>query len=143
MVATTTQAIYVFVCNPQATNYQYIVYSNYGSGWSQEVSFESEYEISSIATLQDQIYAIDPTGTSLLLFNQDQWTTVGTLTEGTMTTLLGSLQKTLWIAGKNASNDAIFIAAIIYLCLTFGISKLLGLLEKKMNLVSKPLPSSN
>ena len=47
------------------------------------------------------------------------------------------------INGKNASNDAIFIAAIIYLCLTFGISKLLGLLEKKMNLVSKPLPSSN
>ena len=47
------------------------------------------------------------------------------------------------INGKNASNDAIFIAAIVYLCLTFGISKLLGLLEKKMNLVSKPLPSSN
>lgn len=47
------------------------------------------------------------------------------------------------INGKNASNDAVFIAAIIYLCLTFGISKLLGLLEKKMNLVSKPLPSSN
>ncbi len=47
------------------------------------------------------------------------------------------------INGRNASNDAIFIAAIIYLCLTFGISKLLGLLEKKMNLVSKPLPSSN
>lgn len=47
------------------------------------------------------------------------------------------------INGKNASNDAIFIAAIIYLCLTFGISKLLGILEKKMNLVSKPLPSSN
>ncbi len=47
------------------------------------------------------------------------------------------------INGKNASNDAIFIAAIIYLCLTFGISKLLALLEKKMNLVSKPLPSSN
>ncbi len=47
------------------------------------------------------------------------------------------------INGKNASNDAIFIAAIIYLCLTFSISKLLGLLEKKMNLVAKPLPSSN
>ena len=47
------------------------------------------------------------------------------------------------INGRNASNDAIFIAAIIYLCLTFGISKLLGMLEKKMNLVSKPLPSSN
>ncbi len=47
------------------------------------------------------------------------------------------------INGRNASNDAIFIAAIIYLCLTFSISKLLGLLEKKMNLVSKPLPSSN
>ena len=47
------------------------------------------------------------------------------------------------INGRSASNDAIFIAAIIYLCLTFGISKLLGLLEKKMNLVSKPLPSSN
>lgn len=47
------------------------------------------------------------------------------------------------INGRNASNDAIFIAAIIYLCLTFSISKLLGLLEKKMNLVSKPLPSCN
>ena len=47
------------------------------------------------------------------------------------------------INGKNASNDAIFIAAIVYLCLTFGISKLLGLLEKKMNLVAKPIPSSN
>lgn len=47
------------------------------------------------------------------------------------------------INGKNASNDAIFIAAIIYLCLTFGISKLLSLIEKKMNLVAKPLPSSN
>lgn len=47
------------------------------------------------------------------------------------------------INGKNANQDAIFIAAIIYLCLTLGISKLLGYVEKKMNLVSKPLPSSN
>lgn len=47
------------------------------------------------------------------------------------------------INGKNANSDAIFIAGIIYLCLTYGISKLLGLLEKRMNLVSKPLPSSN
>lgn len=47
------------------------------------------------------------------------------------------------IKGTTGSYDAVFIAAIIYLCLTFGISKLLGLLEKKMNLVSKPLPSSN
>lgn len=47
------------------------------------------------------------------------------------------------INGKNASQDGIFIAAIVYLCLTYGISKLLGLLEKRMNLVSKPLPSSN
>lgn len=47
------------------------------------------------------------------------------------------------INGKNASQDGIFIAAIIYLCLTYGISKLLGILEKRMNLVSKPLPSSN
>ncbi len=47
------------------------------------------------------------------------------------------------INGKNSNSDAIFIAAIIYLCLTYGISKLLGLLEKRMNLVSKPLPSSN
>ncbi len=47
------------------------------------------------------------------------------------------------INGKNASQDAIFIAAIIYLTLTFSISKLLGLLEKKMNLVAKPLPSCN
>lgn len=47
------------------------------------------------------------------------------------------------INGKNASQDGIFIAAIIYLCLTYGISKLLNLFEKKMNLVSKPLPSSN
>ena len=47
------------------------------------------------------------------------------------------------INGRYANNDGIFIAAIIYLCLTFGISKLLGLLERKMNLVSKPLPSCN
>lgn len=47
------------------------------------------------------------------------------------------------INGKNASQDAIFIAAIIYLVLTFGISKLLTLMEKRMNLVSKPLPSCN
>lgn len=47
------------------------------------------------------------------------------------------------INGKNASQDGIFIAALIYLGLTYGISKLLGLLEKRMNLVSKPLPSSN
>lgn len=47
------------------------------------------------------------------------------------------------INGKNSNSDAIFIAAIIYLCLTYGISKLLGILEKRMNLVSKPLPSSN
>lgn len=47
------------------------------------------------------------------------------------------------INGKNASQDAIFIAAAIYLFLTYGISKLLSLLEKKMNLTSKPLPSSN
>ena len=47
------------------------------------------------------------------------------------------------INGKNANQDAIFIAAIIYLCLTLGISKLLSVVEKKMNLVSKPLPSSN
>lgn len=47
------------------------------------------------------------------------------------------------INGKNSNSDAIFIAAIIYLCLTYGISKLLGLFEKRMNLVSKPLPSSN
>lgn len=109
-VATTTQAIYVFVCNPQATNYQYIVYSNYGSGWSQEVSFESEYEISSIATLQNHIFAINQTGTLLLQFDQNQWTTVGTFTEGTMTTLLGNLQNTLWIAGKNTNNEAILLS---------------------------------
>ena len=47
------------------------------------------------------------------------------------------------INGKNASQDGIFIAAIIYLTLTYTISKLLRLLEKKMNLVSKPLPSCN
>lgn len=47
------------------------------------------------------------------------------------------------INGKAGNQDGIFIAAIIYLCLTYGISKLLGLVEKKMNLGSKPLPSSN
>lgn len=44
---------------------------------------------------------------------------------------------------KNASQDGIFIAAIIYLALTYGISKLLSYIEKKMNIVSKPLPSCN
>lgn len=44
---------------------------------------------------------------------------------------------------KNASQDGIFIAAIIYLVLTYGISKLLSYIEKKMNIVSKPLPSCN
>ena len=47
------------------------------------------------------------------------------------------------INGRTANQDAIFIAAIIYLCLTFGISKILGRIEKRMNLVAKPLPSSN
>ena len=44
---------------------------------------------------------------------------------------------------KNASQDGIFIAAIIYLVLTLGISKILRVIEKRMNLVSKPLPSCN
>ncbi len=48
-----------------------------------------------------------------------------------------------YINGKTFSNDGIYVAAIIYLCLTLGISKLLGKIEKKMNLVNKPLPSSN
>lgn len=47
------------------------------------------------------------------------------------------------INGKAGNQDGIFIAAIIYLALTFGISKLLGLIEKKMSLDTKPLPSSN
>jgi putative lysine transport system permease protein len=47
------------------------------------------------------------------------------------------------INGKNASQDGIFIAAIIYLILTLGISKLLQLIEKKMQLTEKPLPSCN
>ena len=47
------------------------------------------------------------------------------------------------INGKNASQDGIFIAAIIYLVLTLGISKLLQLIEKRMQLVEKPLPSCN
>lgn len=47
------------------------------------------------------------------------------------------------INGKNASQDGIFIAAIIYLILTLGISKLLQLIEKRMQLVEKPLPSCN
>lgn len=47
------------------------------------------------------------------------------------------------INGKAGNQDGIFIAAIIYLCLTYGISKLLGLLEKRMNLNERPLPSSN
>ena len=44
---------------------------------------------------------------------------------------------------KNASQDGIFIAAIIYLALTLSISKILRVIEKRMNLVSKPLPSCN
>ena len=47
------------------------------------------------------------------------------------------------INGKLSNQDSIFIAAIIYLILTYSISKLLGFVEKKMNLVTKPLPSSN
>lgn len=47
------------------------------------------------------------------------------------------------INGKQANQDAIFIAAAIYLILTVGISKLLGLIEKRMRLVAKPVPSSN
>ncbi len=47
------------------------------------------------------------------------------------------------INGKSSNSDAIFIAAIIYLCLTLGISKFLGFIEKRMNLVAKPIPSSN
>ncbi len=44
---------------------------------------------------------------------------------------------------KSASQDGIFISAVIYLALTYGISKLLQKIEKKMNLVTKPLPSCN
>ena len=47
------------------------------------------------------------------------------------------------IKGRDYNSDSIFIAAIIYLILTYSISKLLGLIEKKMNLVAKPLPSQN
>ena len=47
------------------------------------------------------------------------------------------------INGRYANNDGVFIAAIIYLFLTYTISKVLGLIEKKMNLVAKPLPSCN
>lgn len=47
------------------------------------------------------------------------------------------------INGKAGNQDGIFIAAIIYLLLTYGISKILGLIEKKMDLAIKELPSSN
>ncbi len=47
------------------------------------------------------------------------------------------------INGKYANQDGIFIAAILYLVLTLGISKLLSSIERKMNLVVKPLPSCN
>lgn len=47
------------------------------------------------------------------------------------------------INGTNGNQDGIFIAAGIYLFLTYGISKVLGFVEKKMNLEQKPLPSSN
>ncbi len=47
------------------------------------------------------------------------------------------------INGKNANQDAIFIAAIIYLILTYSISKILSKIELRMNLVAKPLPSCN
>ncbi len=47
------------------------------------------------------------------------------------------------INGKLYNHDAIFIAMGIYLILTLSISKLLKLLEKKMNLKEVPLPSAN
>lgn len=47
------------------------------------------------------------------------------------------------IQGNMSTSDPIFIAAIIYLFLTLSISKILGLIEKKMNIEVKELPSSN
>jgi hypothetical protein len=108
-VTTTSKALYVFVCEKKENTYQYTTYVNQLGNWLQGNSFESEYEITSIATFQDQIYAIDQTGTLLLQFSQDQWTNVGTWTEGTMTKLLGSLDNTLWIAGKNSNSNAILL----------------------------------
>lgn len=44
---------------------------------------------------------------------------------------------------RNASQDGIFISAAIYLILTLGISKILQVIEKKLNLEVKSLPSCN
>lgn len=48
-----------------------------------------------------------------------------------------------FIRGSHSTDDAIFIAAIVYLILTLGISKILAAVEKRMNLVAKPIPSCN
>jgi His/Glu/Gln/Arg/opine family amino acid ABC transporter permease subunit len=47
------------------------------------------------------------------------------------------------INGASGNQDAIFIAAAIYLVLTYGIAFIMKKIEHKMNLVAKPLPSSN
>ena len=41
------------------------------------------------------------------------------------------------------SLEAYLLVAIIYLILTFFTAKLLNYIEKKMNMTSKPIPSSN
>lgn len=105
-VTSSTKALYVFACNPQATSTQYTVYSNNGTGWSQIATFESNYQIVSIASHLDQIYAIDTNGTTLLRLTNNQWEETINFSEGKMTSILGTLNNTLWIAGtSNTENN--------------------------------------
>lgn len=100
-VVATDQTIYTFVYEPIADEYTYTVYSLNGNSWTQVASFTSEYSITSLATFQDKIYATEQTGLTLLEWELDKWESVANLSEGKMTTLLGSINQALWIASQN------------------------------------------
>ena len=106
-VASTQQGVYVFANTHLNDTYQYNLYCNTGNGWVSVSNFQSAHNITSLGTYQNEIYAIDQVGTVLLKFEQDQWITVSSLTEGKMTTLLGEQDNALWIAASNNDHSVL------------------------------------
>lgn len=109
-VTTTSKALYAFVISPKGTSTQYNVYSNDGNNWNAITTFESEHNITSIATFQDQIYASNQEGNALLKFDQNQWTQVSDFSGGKVTHLLGSINHALWITGKDDTDNPILLS---------------------------------
>lgn len=105
----TEQAAYVFAYSQQGETCLYTVYSNTGTQWQQIANFESAFSIISLASLNNQLYAINQEGNTLLRFNQNQWDAVATFTEGTITQLIGSLKNKLWMQGQH-SNTPLLIS---------------------------------